>query len=199
MSTTRFTGVLTLAACVWLAPALVMAASSTGSQGFGHVHALLVHPKDDSLLVGTHHGLFRSHDAGATWTRVTPKGHTPGSEVVSLAMHAQQYDQIFAAGPGLALLRSDDFGQTWQTSGRGLPRAEVQTIVADAHKPQQLYAWVAGRGLHRSQDGARSWHQANDGPPVADVRALASVNVDTGMGGIFIYAAAANGVFKSTD
>lgn len=56
MSTTRFTGVLTLAACAWLAPALTMAASSTGPQGFGHVHALLVHPQDETLLVGTHHG-----------------------------------------------------------------------------------------------------------------------------------------------
>jgi hypothetical protein len=31
------------------------------------------------------------------------------------------------------------------------------------------------------------------------VRALASVNIATGMGGIFIYAGTADGVFKNTD
>jgi len=58
---------------------------------------------------------------------------------------------------------------------------------------------VVDRGLYRSQDGGRSWHRATDGPSNPEVRALASVSIATGRGGIFIYAGTADGVFKNTD
>ena len=73
MSIQRLKCALALMAGVVLVPVIAAAASSTAAQGFGHVHALLVHPQNETLLVGTHHGLFRSHDAGVTWERVTPK------------------------------------------------------------------------------------------------------------------------------
>ena len=195
----RITRLLALSASVLLAPTLVVAASSTTTKGFGHVHALLVHPTNETLLVGTHHGLFGSQDAGVTWEHITPKGEVPGSDFMTLTMHPQQYARIFAGGPDLGILRSDDFGQTWHRASQGIPSADVHALVVDAHNPQQLYAWVVESGLYRSQDGGRSWHRAVDGPPNPDVRSLASVNVSTGMGGIFIYAGTADGVFKNTD
>ena len=191
--------VLALAACVLLAPAFAAAASVAERQGFGHVHALLVHPKDNTLLVGTHHGLFRSRDAGVTWERVTPKGEVSGSDFMTLAIHPQQETQIYAGGHDLGILHSEDFGQTWQRADQGLPSPDVHALVVDPHKPEQLYAWVVERGLYRSQDGGRSWHRAEDGPPNPEVHALASVNIPTGMGGIFLYAGTADGVFKNTD
>ena len=197
--TQRLTTVLALGASILLAPVLAASAAATAPKGFGHVHALLVHPPGDTLLVGTHHGLFRSHDAGATWERVTPTGEVPGSDFMTLAMHPQQYDVIYAGGHDLGVLRSEDFGQTWQRSDQGLPSADVHALTVDPRKPQQLYAWVVEHGLYRSQDGGRSWHRVNDGPPNPEVRALASVNIPTGMGGIFLYAGTADGVFKSPD
>ena len=197
--TQRLTTVLALGASILLAPVLAASAAATAPKGFGHVHALLVHPPGDTLLVGTHHGLFRSHAAGATWERVTPTGDVPGSDFMTLAMHPQQYDVIYAGGHDLGVLRSADFGQTWQRSDQGLPSADVHALTVDPRKPQQLYAWVVEHGLYRSQDGGRSWHRVNDGPPNLEVRALASVNIPTGMGGIFLYAGTADGVFKSPD
>lgn len=199
MSIEYFKRILAAVAIALLAPGLTAVAAAAEHQGFGHVHALLVHPKDDTLLVGTHHGLFRSPDAGVTWERVTPKGDVPGSDFMTLAMHPQQYAQIYAGGHDLGILRSEDFGETWQRSSQGIPSADVHALVVDAHKPQQLYAWVVEHDLYRSQDGGRSWHRATDGPPNPEVRALASVNISTGMGGIFIYAGTADGVFKNTD
>jgi photosystem II stability/assembly factor-like uncharacterized protein len=183
---------------------VAVAASATEAQGVGHVHALLVHPKedtskDDTLLVGTHHGLWRSPDAGVTWEHVTPKGEVPGSDFMALAMHPQQHDQLYAGGHDLGVLRSDDFGQTWQRASQGLPSPDVHALTVDPHKPQQLYAWVVEHGLYRSQDSGRTWHRVNDGPPNPEVRALASVNIPTGMGGIFLYAGTADGIFKSPD
>jgi hypothetical protein len=54
-------------------------------------------------------------------------------------------------------------------------------------------------GLYRSQDGGSAWHRAADGPPNPEVRTLASVNIPTGMGGIYIYAGTADGVWRNTD
>lgn len=199
MSRQRFPSVWLWVTSVLLTPLLAAGAASATPKGFGHIHALLVHPEGDALLVGTHHGLFRSPDAGVTWNRASPQGDVPGRDFMTLAMHPQTHSRIYAGGHDLGILRSEDFGQTWQRADQGIPSADVHALTADAHKPQQLYAWVVERGLYRSQDGGRSWHRAADGPPNPEVRALASVNIATGMGGIFIYAGTADGVFKNTD
>lgn len=198
MSSRQFTGLLPLVGIAMFLPALA-AGVPAAAQGFGHVHALLVHPKADTLLVGTHHGLFRSDDAGVTWTRVTPAGDVPGSDFMTLAMHPQHYSRIYAGGHDLGILRSEDFGQTWQRAAQGLPSPDVHALAVDPRTPEQLYAWVVDHDLYRSRDGGRSWHRATDGPPNPEVRALASVNLPTGMGGIYLYAGTADGVWKNTD
>jgi photosystem II stability/assembly factor-like uncharacterized protein len=199
MSIYYYTRVLALGAIALVAPALTAASLAAERQGFGHVHAILVHPQNDTLLVGTHSGLWRSPDAGVTWERVTLQDDVPGRDFMTLAMHPQQYAQIYAGGPDLGLLRCEDFGQTWQQSSQGMPSADVQAVVVDAHKPQQLYAWVVKHGLYRSQNGGRSWRRAEAGPSLPALQALASVNIPTGMGGIFIYAATADRIVKNHD
>ncbi len=178
---------------------VAFADSSKELKGFGHVHALVVHPQQETLQLGTHQGFFRSQDAGAIWERAKPEGEVPGSDFMSFAMHPQQYSQIYASGHDLGIIRSNDFGRTWQRSDSGIPSADVHALAVDPHKPRQLYAWVVEHGLYRSKDGGKSWHRAADGPPNPEVRALASVNIPSGMGGIFIYAGTADGVFKNTD
>lgn len=178
---------------------LVLIAPAATAQGFEHVHVLLVHPRNGTLLAGTHRGLFRSHDAGSTWERVTPQGEAPGTDFMTLATHPQQPDRLYTGGHDLGVLRSDDFGQTWQRANQGIPSPDVHALTIDPRKSQQLYAWVVEHGLYRSQDGGLSWHRVNDGPANPEVRALASVNVSTGMGGIFLYAGTADGVFRSPD
>ncbi len=208
MSIQLFRNILVFAVSVLLAlvvtgisgqTGVALAASSTAPQGFGHLHSLVVHPRHETLLLGTHHGLFRSRDAGVNWERAKPKGEVPGSDFMDLTMHPQQYSRIYASGHDLGIIRSNDFGQTWQRSDVGIPNADVHALAVDPHKPQQLYAWVVEHGLYRSRDGGKSWHRAADAPPNPEVRALASVNISTGMGGIFIYAGTADGVFKNTD
>jgi photosystem II stability/assembly factor-like uncharacterized protein len=199
MSILHLVSVLTVMGHAVVVPAWAADTSSASPKGFGHVHAVLVHPEDETLLVGTHHGFFNSQDTGVTWERVAPKGEVPGNDVMTLAMYPQQHSQIFAAGHDLGILRSEDFGQTWQRSAQGIPSADVPALAVDPHKPQQLYAWVVEHGLYRSQDGGSSWHRAADGPPNPEVRTLASVNIPTGMGGIYIYAGTADGVWRNTD
>ena len=49
-----------------------------------------------------------------------------------------------------------------------------------------------------SMDGARSWERVDDGP-TGTMYTLASVNIPTGMGGIFLYAATDQGLVKGPD
>ncbi len=107
---------------------VVFADSSKELKGFKHLHSLVVHPQHETLLLGTHHGLFRSRDAGVTWERVKPKGEVPGSDFMDLAMHPQQYSQIYASGHDLGIIRSNDFGQIWQRSDLGIPNADVHAL-----------------------------------------------------------------------
>jgi photosystem II stability/assembly factor-like uncharacterized protein len=164
-----------------------------------YTYSLVVHPQSETLLVGTHSGLFRSRDAGVTWERVQTIGEVPGRDFTSLVMHPQQYNLLYASGHNLGILRSHDFGLTWQRVDQGIPSADVPALAIDPHKPQQLYAWVVEQGLFRSRDGGRSWQRAEDGPPNPEVRSLASVNIPNGMGGIYIYAGTTDGVYKNTD
>lgn len=63
------TVLLAIGTGLFLGP-MATTSSAAPAQGFVHVHALLVHPQHGTLLVGTHHGLFRSHDAGKTCPEV---------------------------------------------------------------------------------------------------------------------------------
>jgi photosystem II stability/assembly factor-like uncharacterized protein len=106
---------------------------------------------------------------------------------------------MYAGGNDLWVVKSTNSGTSWQTVKQGLPKADVHALAIDTRKPQQLYAWVADAGLYRSRDGGQRWQRINDGPPNPTVHTLASVNISTGMGGIFLYAGTSAGLFFDAD
>ena len=57
---------------------------------------------------------------------------------------------------------------------------------------------VAQSGTTWSFDGARAWARVDDGPK-GTMHHLASVNVSTGMGGIFLYAVTDQGLVRGPD
>jgi len=60
----------------------------------------------------------------------------------------------------------------------------------------RLYAQVPGKGLYRSVNGARQWHRVDHGP-AGTLHTLASVNMPSGMGGIYLYAGTAEGLQRN--
>lgn len=76
------------------------------------VFALAVSPTDNQLLLaGTQTGtLYRSHDAGQSWT---PVRRDPGHPVLSLAFSPAKPGLVLAGTRGGGVLRSADYGQTW--------------------------------------------------------------------------------------
>jgi hypothetical protein len=115
-------------------------------------HSLLVAPADaSSLVLGTHHGLFRSADGGRTWEEAS----LAGQDAMNLARAKQGV--VWAAGHNV-LAKSEDGGQNWQDARPdGLPSLDVHGFAVDPRDPRTLYAAIAGQGLFRSNDGGLSF------------------------------------------
>lgn len=162
----------------------------------GEVRAIVF---DGDALVLASDGLWRSLDDGATWTEISPSG----DEITALAVHADREGRIFAGLASGGILISRDGGAGWIEIGSGLPRAPVRALAAAAQDPDTLYAAVEGDGLWISRDAGQSWEFAMDRPyedgAEHDLLTLASVNLETGMGGIWIYAGTESGVTRLPD
>lgn len=146
--------------------------------------------------------------AGAQLLRFDPSGDAillpaPRSPIRALAGHRDRPGRLFAALDGGGLDRSDDGGRTWAAASGGLPLAQVTALAIAAGAPDTVYAAIAGDGLWRSEDAGTSWSFVMDRPWLAEaereVLALASVNLASGMGGIWIYAGTDQGVTRVPD
>ncbi len=162
----------------------------------GEVRAIVF---DGDALVLASNGLWRSLDEGAAWTEIS----RPGDEIMALAVHPDRAGRIFAGLASGRILISRDGGADWIDIGSGLPRAPVRALAAAAQAPDTLYAAVEGDGLWASRDAGQSWEFAMDRPysdgAERDLLTLASVNAETGMGGIWIYAGTELGVTRLPD
>lgn len=142
-------------------------------------------------------GLARSDDAGHSWMALAAPGL-----VVALAAHPERPGCIIAAlDQGIAL--SEDGGQTWQVRGDGLPDAKVLAVAMAARAPDTFYAALEADGLWISEDAGQSWSLAMDRPWLDeaehDALTLASVDLESGMGGIWIYAGTKAGLTRVPD
>ncbi|MBI1260615.1 MAG: exo-alpha-sialidase [Rhizobiales bacterium] len=123
--------------------------------------------------------------------------------MLSLATHPGRPGRIAAglAGGGIAL--SEDGGHRWEARSQGLPDAPAAAVTVAAAEPDTIYAAIRGDGLWKSEDAGRSWALAMDRPWLADAErdltALASVDLATGMGGIWIYAGTELGLTRVPD
>ena len=164
-----------------------------------HLHSLILASETGTLLKGTHHGLYESRDEGKTWNKRALKGEAPGTDFMTIVVDPSNPKVLFAGGHDLAVIKSEDGGMTWRRAGRGLPVMDIHALAIDPTKPQRLYTWAVGHGLYRSDDGAKTWSRIDDGPENSHVNFLTSVPIPTGMGGIFLYAGTAGGLFQSPD
>jgi photosystem II stability/assembly factor-like uncharacterized protein len=173
----------------------------TKLQVSGHVHFLYVDKDTPTfMLMGTHEGLLRSNDGGKAWATVEVKGEVRSKDFMAISSDNSKNPKVlYAAGHDMFVIKSVDGGITWSLIDKGLPNGDVHTIAVAANDPNTLYAWVVGAGLFRSKNGGESWQRVDDGPPNSNVLALAFVNIPTGMGGIYLYAGTADGLYRSPD
>jgi photosystem II stability/assembly factor-like uncharacterized protein len=165
-----------------------------GLEDSGSIGRIRIDPTDpDRIFVavmgylwetGPDRGVYRTTDGGDTWQRVHFVDDETGC--VDLIMRPDDPDVLYAAtwerlrqpefydygGPGCAVYRSLNGGDTWTLVGGGLPapsanggRIGLSLCVAQPDVMNVVYADRIGffDGLYRSTNGGFTWSQTNDG------------------------------------
>ncbi len=167
---------------------------------FEHVHALAADLSGQTLWLGAHTGLFRSEDGGRTWVPVALPVRHHAPDVMAIAIHPQDPALLYVGTHQGGVLRSADGGKSWTAMNGGLGGLDVHGLAIDPHTPEKLHAVVRekGAGIYRTTEGGQKWTRVDDGP-AGETKVLASVNIPTGMGGIFLYAGTAEGLQRDPD
>jgi photosystem II stability/assembly factor-like uncharacterized protein len=118
-------------------------------------------------------GIYRTRDGGQTWKKVLYVDDKTGAS--DLAMDPTNPRILYAAfwqvyrkawtlqsgGPGSALYKSIDGGDTWKKLTDGLPEGIVGkcTVTVSAARPSRVWAMVEAEkgGLYRSDNGGEKW------------------------------------------
>jgi photosystem II stability/assembly factor-like uncharacterized protein len=171
-------------------PMAVLKSSDGGStwtsndDGFDQIcglTALAIDPIDPRrLYAGTCLGrVFRSNDAGLTWSRSSGDWAIRNFPVNVLLVDPQTDSNVYVGlSGGDQILRSRDYGETWSVSSDRPPTYGVNALTVDPRRPATLYAATSlpgspgglppppVGGISRSDDGGESWSQFNRGLPV---------------------------------
>lgn len=101
------------------------------------------------LLAGTLKGVYRSTDAGNTWTLISPAGSTEIHEVESLAVDPANPDIVYA-GTWHLPWKTNDGGQNWHNVKQGIiDDSDVFSIVLDPQRPSTVFL-SACSGIYKS-------------------------------------------------
>jgi len=121
-------------------------------------------------------------------------------DVMAVATHPEDARTVYVATHEAGVVKTTDGGKGWHEVNAGLGGADVHGLAIDPREPQKLHAAVRdkGEGIFRTTDGGAKWVRVDDGPG-GEVKVLASVNIPTGMGGIFLYAGTAAGLLRNPD
>jgi photosystem II stability/assembly factor-like uncharacterized protein len=138
-------------------------------------------------------GVYRSLDAGKTWTYLGLESSTGQQAVARVRIHPNDCDLVYAAvlgdpwGPNeeRGIFRSADGGTTWEKILYRDDQTGAAELVLDPSNPRTMYAtlwqvrrrpWEAnsggpGSGLFKSTDGGDHWNEltANPGIPTGRI------------------------------
>jgi photosystem II stability/assembly factor-like uncharacterized protein len=155
-----------------------------------HISRVIVHPENSNIIwvaaqgplwnKGGERGLYKSTNAGKTWTKTL--GDDEWTGVTELVYDPRNPNRMYAAtwqrhrtvaayignGPGSALYRSDDGGDSWEKLSNGLPEAAYGKtgLAISPHNPDVLYAAIEldrrTGAVYRSDDGGSSWSKQSN-------------------------------------
>lgn len=112
-----------------------------------------------------HPRVFRSLDAGVSWTRLGPMPIS--SSVTALAVDPSNADRMVAIAHGpyvedVFVVESEDAGASWSLLSAGSHLGYSTRLFIDPGDPELLYTLDSGR-LDRSVDGGRTWSWVRGG------------------------------------
>ena len=142
------------------------------------VRSLAADPSDPATLyAGTEPiHLFRSQDAGDSWTEVEPLQHMPESvrekwwfpqyphegHVLSIAIDPRDGRLIYLGLEHGGIVRTDDGGKSWEDVSAGIEYIDIHMVSGDPLEQRRVYATTA-RGFYYSEDYGRDWVLSLDG------------------------------------
>ena len=153
-----------------------------------HIGDIIIDPRDSNTVFvaaqgplwseGGDRGLYKTSDGGETWRRVLEVDeHTGANEVVQntdnpdllIASTYQRRRHVWVlidGGPGSAIHRSEDSGETWTKVTAGLPEGEDLGrigLAASPSNPNIVYAIIEAdedsAGVYRSSDFGVTWEK----------------------------------------
>lgn len=192
--------------------------------------SLGVAPDNPDLCFGSDFGrALRTTDGGKTWKAVystkLPGGYTTtGLDVTTnYGVHFDPFDphRMFITYTDIGLFRSEDGGQSWVSSTRGVPpewvnttywlafdpdvRGRVWSVASGVHDLPRPKMWRRtspskfGGGVCLSNDGGRNWQVSSSGmPPSAATHILLDPRSPKDARTLYV-AAFGRGVYKSVD
>ncbi|MEZ4973105.1 MAG: glycosyl hydrolase [Cyclobacteriaceae bacterium] len=155
-----------------------------------HISDVIIHPNNpDVVYIGAQgavhgpsadRGVYKSVDGGTTWKKTLYVDENTGVSSLSMDMsnprilyaatwqHRRYPWKVESGGPGSAIWKSTDSGETWTKLSNGLP-AEMGKIGLSVSRanPERVYALIEAEkvksGLYRSDDAGKTWSlQSND-------------------------------------
>jgi len=149
--------------------------------GYGVISAIAPSPRQaDEIWVGTDDGLIQvTRDGGAHWSNVTPTAIATWAKVASVDLSSTTDGTAYVAVDGHRIddfqphvLRTKDYGASWQEVDNGLPRDHfVDVVRADPVQPGLIYAGTDD-GVFVSFDDGDDWQPLQANLPTAWVTDL---------------------------
>lgn len=161
-----------------------------GLKASEHIGMVRVHPTNSDVVFvaaqgplwapGGDRGLYKTSDGGATWKQVLKGDEWTGANEVWLSpkdpqtMFATTYQRgrkvwtLVDGGPGSAIYKSVDGGETWKKLTNGLPSEDMGRIglAISPAAPEVIYAIIEAandaKGVYRSDDNGASWNKQSD-------------------------------------
>ncbi len=150
----------------------------------GGVFELAFHPSDAQTAYATTRGsVYKTSDAGASWTRVSNGIVATTVYPLPLVMDREQPDTLYTSDSSLRLYRTDDGGDSWQILDDDLPDDFLFGAISDvAGEAGSLFIGGVSQvttglpQLFKSSDGGESFTRVGTGLP-ADA-SISMIRVD---------------------
>lgn len=161
--------------------------ANAGLAGSRQISTVHIHPTDpDVIWVAVQgspwapteeRGVYKTTDGGKSWNKTLFVDTTTG--IIDLTVDANNPRILYASswdadrepwlirsgGPGSAIWRSVDGGETWDKTGKGLPDEMGKIgVIASAAQSDLVWAIVEAKekgGLYKSTNGGESWSFVN--------------------------------------
>ncbi|WP_417557014.1 T9SS type A sorting domain-containing protein [Mesoflavibacter zeaxanthinifaciens] len=140
---------------------------------------IYMHPSNSNILwVATNSGVFKTTDAGVSWSNQNSLGGsngTAGLNIKDIKIHPTNPDIIYAASSS-RIYKSTNGGESFSLVSSGLPNNGVSRYVIDVTpaNPNVVYALAADNsynflGLYKSSDSANSFTNVASSLTVGDI------------------------------